>query len=121
MNFILKIVVYVLVVYALDWLLVGIAFRTIEAGLVVAGCMAVINVFIKPIVQTLAFPMTLMTLGIFPLIINTIFVLIVAGFVKDFVIFGDFLFRFFWAFAFGFLLTVVTVIIEQFTGWNMPN
>jgi putative membrane protein len=121
MNFIIKIAVYIAVVFALDWLLLGIAFRTIEAGLLVAGCMAIINLFIKPIVQALAFPMTLMTLGIFPLIINTIFVLIVSSLVKDFVIFGDFLFKFFWAFAFGFLLTVVTVIVEQLTGWNLPN
>lgn len=121
MNFIIKIVVYILVVFAIDWLLVGISFRTVEAGILVAGCMAVINMFIKPIIQTLAFPITLMTLGVFPLILNTVFVLVVSNFVKDFVIIGDALFHFFWAFAFGLLLTVVTVIVEQVTGWNLPN
>ena len=109
------------VVFGIDWLLVGINFRTIEAGLLVAGCMAVINMFIKPIIQTLAFPVTLMTLGLFPLLLNTIFVLVVASYVKDFTIVGDMLFRFGWAFAFGLLLTITTVIVEQITGWNMPN
>ncbi|TAG14203.1 MAG: hypothetical protein EAZ41_01315, partial [Sphingobacteriia bacterium] len=113
MNFVIKLAVYVAVVFGIDYLLVGITFRTIEAGLLVAGCMALINMFIKPIVKTLAFPLTLMTLGIFPLILNTVFVLIVANFVKDFTIVGDVFFRFFWAFAFGFLLTVATMIIEQ--------
>jgi|GEM_PF-2345283 len=121
MNFIIKIAVYVLVVFAIDWFLDGIKFRTIEAGILVSGCMAVINLFIKPIIKILAFPVTLMTMGLFPLLLNTIFVLVVSHFVKDFVIFGDTLFHLFWAFAFGALLTITTVIIEQITGWNMPN
>ena len=121
MGFIFKIVVYILVVFEIDWLLVGVGFRTIEAGILVAGCMAVINIFIKPLIQTLAFPVTLMTLGLFPLVLNTIFIIIVSHFVKGFVIYGDFIFYFIWAFAFGFLLTVATVIVEQITGWNLPN
>ncbi len=121
MNFLIKIAVYIGIVFCIDYALVAISFRTIEAGLLVAGCMAVINIFIKPIVKVFAFPLTLMTLGIFPLVLNTVFVLIVANFVKDFVIVGDVFFRFFWAFAFGFILTVATFIIEQITGWNMPN
>jgi putative membrane protein len=121
MNLLIKGAIFIAAVFVTDWLLLGIIFKTIEAQLLVAVCMAAFNLFIKPIIKIFAFPITLMTLGFFPLILNTVFVLLMAGWVTDFVIVGDLLFRFGWAFAFGFVLTVVTVIVEQVTGYDLPN
>lgn len=121
MNLIAKAAAYIVAVFITDWLLPGVGFRTIEAGIMVALWMAAINIFIKPIIKLFAFPITLMTLGMFPFVMNTMFVLIVAFLVQDFVIFGSPIFVFFWATMFGFMLSVVTVFVEQITGWNLPG
>jgi putative membrane protein len=121
MNLIAKAFVYVVAVFITDWLLPGIAFRTFEAGLLVALWMAVINIFIKPIIKLFAFPITLMTLGMFPFVLNTVIVLVVNFLVKDFVIFGSMLFVFVWATAFSFFLSLTTFILEQVTGYNLPG
>ena len=46
--------------------------------IVVALILAVINTYVKPIVKALSFPITLLTLGLFSLVINTVLLLFVA-------------------------------------------
>jgi putative membrane protein len=121
MNIITKAIIFIVAVFITNYLLIGVAFKTIEAGLIVAGCMALINVFIKPIIRALSFPVTMMTMGTFPLFINTILVMLLAFFIDGFVLFGDLLFQAFWATAFALILTIVTVILEQITGYDLPG
>jgi putative membrane protein len=45
---------------------------------VVALILAVINTYVKPIVKALSFPITLLTLGVFSLILNALLLLLVA-------------------------------------------
>jgi putative membrane protein len=45
---------------------------------VVALILAVINTYVKPIVKALSFPITLLTLGLFSLILNALLLLLVA-------------------------------------------
>ena len=46
--------------------------------IVVAVILAVINTYVKPIVKALSFPITLLTLGLFSLILNALLLLLVA-------------------------------------------
>ena len=48
----------------------------------VALILAVINAYVKPIIKALSFPITLLTLGLFSLVINTLLLLLVA-FIAD--------------------------------------
>ena len=50
--------------------------------IVVALILAVINTYVKPIVKALSFPITLLTLGLFSLILNALLLLLVA-FIAD--------------------------------------
>ena len=50
--------------------------------IVVALILAVINAYVKPIVKALSFPITLLTLGLFSLILNALLLLLVA-FISD--------------------------------------
>ena len=50
--------------------------------LVVALILAVINTYVKPIVKALSFPITLLTLGLFSLVLNALLLLLVA-FIAD--------------------------------------
>ncbi len=121
MNILVKIIVYVLAVFVADWLLAGIKFETVEVGLIVAAALALVNVFIKPILLTLAFPITVITLGIFPFILNTLLIIMVSFFVQGFKIYGDNLFVFLWASAFSIVLTFLTYFMENFTGYDLPG
>lgn len=51
---------------------------------VVAVILAVINSYVKPIVKALSFPITLLTLGLFSLVLNALLLLLVA-FIADYV------------------------------------
>jgi putative membrane protein len=46
--------------------------------IVVALILAIINAYVKPIVKALSFPITLLTLGLFSLILNALLLLLVA-------------------------------------------
>ena len=46
--------------------------------IVVALILAVINAYVKPIVKALSFPITLLTLGLFSLVLNALLLLLVA-------------------------------------------
>ena len=50
--------------------------------LVVALILAIVNSYLKPIVKALSFPITLLSLGLFALVINAVLLLLVA-FVSD--------------------------------------
>ena len=50
--------------------------------IVVALILAVINTYVKPIVKALSFPITLLTLGLFSLVLNALLLLLVA-FIAD--------------------------------------
>jgi len=50
--------------------------------IVVALILALINAYVKPIVKALSFPITLLTLGLFSLVLNALLLLLVA-FISD--------------------------------------
>ena len=51
---------------------------SIVTVLVVAGIFGVVNAFLKPVLKTLSFPLTMMTLGLFGVVINGVLLLLVA-------------------------------------------
>ncbi len=114
LKLILRAVVFIGAVFLTAWLLPGIYIANLESGLIVALAIFVINTFIKPIVKFFTFPITLLTLGIFPLILNAAFILGIAYFVDGFqIIYETFPFLFIWAFAYSFLLTIVNYILNR--------
>ncbi|NJL14801.1 MAG: phage holin family protein [Microscillaceae bacterium] len=111
---VLRLAIFTAAVFITDWFLVGVGFDTIPDALIVALLLGFFNTFIKPILKILTFPLTLMTLGFFPFIMNTVIILLIAQAIPGFRIFGDAVFIFFWAAAFGIILTVVNALLEVF-------
>lgn len=60
----------------------------IISALVVAVVLGVINVFIKPIISLLTLPLTIVTLGIFSLVINALFIILASAVVPGFHVSG---------------------------------
>lgn len=110
----LRIIIFIVAVFITDYILVGIAFESITDALIVGLLFGFINTFIKPILKIFTFPLTIMTLGFFPLILNIAIVLIIAQAIPGFRIFGDWLFMGAWALAFSICLTVINTILDTF-------
>ena len=78
---------------------------TIVGAIVLAVVWALINVFIKPVISILTFPITLVTLGLFSLVVNALLVLLASKFVPGFAVSG------FWsAFFFALLLSFINAL-----------
>jgi putative membrane protein len=82
---------------------------TLLGALVLAVVLAIINLFIKPVLRILTLPLTILTLGIFSLILNALLVMLAAAIVPGVAIAG------FWAaFFFAILISLINAVFNQF-------
>ncbi|OGK21280.1 hypothetical protein A3C23_02095 [Candidatus Roizmanbacteria bacterium RIFCSPHIGHO2_02_FULL_37_13b] len=108
MNLIVKLIINALAVFFTAKLLPGIV--TVEdlyAALMVAVILGLLNTFVKPILKILTLPITILTLGLFSLIINALIILVVDRFVPGFSVNGLFA-----AVIFGFVLSVISSLLN---------
>jgi putative membrane protein len=64
----------------------GIEFRSTESLIAAALLLGIVNAFVRPIIVILTLPITLLTLGLFLLVVNGLMIELVAFFLKDFVV-----------------------------------
>jgi putative membrane protein len=76
-------------------------------ALAVAIVLGLINTFVRPILIFVTFPLTIITLGLFILVINTLLILLAAAIVPGFAVDG-----FFWALLFGIVLWLVNSVLQ---------
>lgn len=117
MKFILKIVISTLSVIVTTWLLPGVSITGVNdtdrfiTALMVAVVLAFLNTVVKPVLTFLTIPITVLTLGLFYLVLNGLIIIIAAKMIRDFHVHG-----FFTALLFSLILSVVTGIMEMFFG-----
>ena len=102
MYLIASLIINALALYVTDYLFVGIRFDNWQALLVSAIVVGIVNSFIRPIVQVLALPISILTLGIFALVINALMLLLAAYLVPGFHIDG------FWTAFWGAIVLSIT-------------
>lgn len=90
MKFILKWLIVALSVLGAAYFVPGIEVGSFYIALVVALLWGLVSLFIKPILQLLALPITILTLGLFSLVINGLLFWLVASFVEGFYVSGFF-------------------------------
>jgi putative membrane protein len=89
--------------------IVGIQYTSISCVLAAALLLGIINAFIRPILLLLSFPLILVTLGLFILIINALMLKFVSEIVPCFVVHG------FWSALFGALIiSIVSWLLSAF-------
>lgn len=71
-----------------DNLFDGIAFQTLQSLFIAGLVLGVVNTFIKPVLLILTLPLSIVTLGVFVLVINALMLLLVAWLVPGFVVTG---------------------------------
>lgn len=108
MNPFLKILIIAAVSFALANILPGIHADSFWTTIVFAAVLALLNVFAKPLLILLTLPITLLTLGLFLLVVNTLIVLLASKFVHGFAI--D---NFWWGLLFSFLLSMIMSAIDK--------
>lgn len=82
----------------------GVKLEGIVPTIIVAILLTVINTYIKPILKILTLPLKWFTLGLFPLFLNAILIMIVDNLLQK----GFDVKNIFWAFAFSFVLSLVS-------------
>ncbi len=93
-------------VFATAKILPGVEIKNFWSAIVVAALLAIVNTFLTPILQFIALPVSILTLGLFALVINTLMIMLVDALVEGFKIKN-----FWWAFIFGIVMSLVSGIL----------
>lgn len=72
MNLLARLFVNVFALWIVDYLVLGLSFDDWQSLLVSAVVIGIVNTFIKPILQIVALPITLITFGIGAILINVL-------------------------------------------------
>ena len=107
MNFLVKVLVSTFAVVIASYLLGGVQVESFTTAIVVAFVLAVLNALLKPFLIILTIPVTIMSLGLFLLVINAFIIQMAAYVVRGFDVLN-----FWWALLFGVILAVVTWFLE---------
>lgn len=104
MKFLIRLLITAAVAYGLSMILSPhILIKSYLTAIIFSLVLAFLNAILKPILILLTLPITILTLGIFLLVINVLMVLL-AGKLVDGIHIGGFL----WAFVFGILLSLIS-------------
>ncbi|KMQ61962.1 membrane protein [Chryseobacterium sp. BLS98] len=108
MNLIIRLLITAIVAYLLTKVLPGVHFEGFSSAIIFAIVLGVLNIFVKPILGLLGLPLTIITLGLFALVINALIILIADYFIDSMVVNG-----FWWALIFSVLLSFVTSLASS--------
>lgn len=108
MNLIIRLLVTAVSAYLLTFILSGVEFTNFVSAIIFAIVLGVLNLIVTPILKILGLPLTIITLGLFSLVINALVVLLADYFVDGMTVNG-----FLWAFIFSILLSIVTSVLNS--------
>ncbi|HEY3404529.1 MAG TPA: phage holin family protein [Ohtaekwangia sp.] len=117
MNWIVRFLLSGLAVLLTAYLLPGVEVRHYGYALLVAIIISIANVIVKPILVVLTIPITILTLGLFLLVINAGIILLV-----DFLITPGFeVDGFWWALAFSLILSIFNSLFGDLSKDNKKD
>lgn len=110
MIFIVRLIINMVAILIIAYLLPGVIWVDgLMAALVAAFLLGIVNAILRPILVFFTLPLTLLTLGLFLLVINGSMLWLVAALVKGFHVNG------FWGAIFGsILISIVSWILSRF-------
>lgn len=107
MNLIIRLLVTAVSAYVLAQILPGIQILGFGGAVIFAIVLGILNLIVTPILKILGLPLTIITLGLFSLVINAIVILIADYFIDSMNVDG-----FLWAFIFSILLSLITSLLN---------
>ncbi len=106
MNFFLKTLLSAVAVIIVSYVLPGVQISDFFTAVILALILSVLNALIKPLLIIFTIPLTILTLGLFLLVINAVVILIADALVSGFYVDG-----FWWALIFSLLLSITNSIL----------
>ena len=113
MMLLLRWVLFALAILFTGWLLPGISISSFVAALILTVVIALINIFIRPLVTFLTLPISFLTLGLFGLVINALLFMLAGFFVP-----GVEIASFWWALLASLVLSLLGLGIDAITNRN---
>lgn len=116
MSFLIRIIVNTLAVLITSYVLPGVTVTNVVTAIVVAVVLGLLNSFIKPILIFLTIPITILTLGLFLIVINASIIMLASKMVDGFIVNG------FWnAFFFSIIMAIVSNVLHAFAKDEKEN
>lgn len=107
MKIIINLLITAAVAYGLTYFLSGVHINDFTTAIIFAIVLGLLNLIVKPILKLLGFPLTIITLGLFSLVINAVVMLMADYFVDGMTVEG-----FWWALIFSIALSLITSLIS---------
>lgn len=102
MGFIIQLLLTAVAVLFLSWLLPGVEVASYGSAILVALVIGILQLLVKPFLVILTLPITILTLGIFLIVINAVLILLADAIVPGFSVTN-----FWWAVLFSLLLSLL--------------
>ncbi|MBO9152935.1 phage holin family protein [Chitinophaga sp. GCM10012297] len=106
MGILIRILVTALAALLTAYILPGVKLENFTTALILAIVLGLLNLIVKPVLVILTLPVTVVTLGLFLLVINALIVLWASSLVKGFKV--D---NFWWALIFSVVLSIISSIM----------
>lgn len=107
MNLLIRLIITTIAVLVTDLLLSGVHAEDFLTGLLVAVVLGFLNTFLRPVLILLTLPVSVITLGLFLLVINAGMVMLAARIVDGFHVNG-----WWWALGFSIILSIVQGFLQ---------
>lgn len=108
MQILINLIVSGIVVLISAYILPGVKVDGFLTAVVVAVLLSVVNTFIRPVILLLTLPLTILTLGLFSLVINALMVMLVGAIIPGFKVDGIL-----WAIVFSIVLSLVSSVVNK--------
>jgi putative membrane protein len=109
MNLIIRLLLNAVAVFILAHILNGVTVDGYLGAVIVAVVLSVLNLLVKPILVILTLPITILTLGLFLLVINALIILLADKLIDGFAVHS------FWtALLFSILLSLLQSLLQSF-------
>lgn len=111
MKVIIKLIATAIIVSLLSYFLPGVSVDGFGSSIVVVIVLAVLNFLVKPILQLIAMPINILTLGLFLFVINALIIMLCGSIVTGFQVNG-----FIPALLFSLILSILQSILDGIIG-----
>ena len=115
MKFILRIIINAVALWLTSLLIPAIELsESLWGVLSVALIFGVVNALLRPIIKLVSLPITIITLGLFTFVINTVMLMVTAALAGNYLsITGGLLEKFMWAFLASIVISIISVILNS--------
>jgi len=111
MKILLNWLIFAIAILVSAYLLPGVHVDGLLTALVVAVVLGAFNGFLRPALVLFTLPLTVITMGLFLFVLNTLLIMLTAVIVPGFALDG-----FWWALIFGIILTFVNAVLYNVFG-----